>query len=82
MFTWAKCPKPLLSVLTKDEVHTVMQNLVGVERLAVQLLCGSRLRLAEALNLRVEHVDFAQSQLIVRDTKGDEDFVTPLPESI
>ncbi|AMA08911.1 integron integrase [Picosynechococcus sp. PCC 73109] len=81
-FARAKRPKRLPTVLTKPEVQAVMQHLTGVERLVVQLLYGSGLRLAEALNLRVKDVDFAQNQLIIRDTKGNEDRVTPLPHAV
>ena len=78
----AKGHKRLPTVLTKEEVQNIMKHLSGVEHLIVQLLYGSGLRLAEALNLRVKDVDFAQNQLIIRDTKGKEDRVTPLPQRI
>ena len=78
----AKGHKRLPTVLTKEEVQNVMKHLRGVEHIIVQLLDGSGLRLAEALNLRVKDVDFAQNQLIIRDTKGKEDRVTPLPQPI
>jgi integron integrase len=78
----AKGHKRLPTVLTKEEVQNVMKHLSGVEHLIVQLLYGSGLRLAEALNLRVKDVDFAQNQLIIRDTKGKEDRVTPLPQRL
>lgn len=78
----AKRPKRLPTVLAKAEVQSVIKHLSGVERLVIQLLYGSGLRLSEALSLRVKDVDFAQSQLIIRDTKGKEDRVTPLPQQI
>jgi integron integrase len=81
-FLKAKHPKRLPTVLTPEEVQEIIQHLTGVERLVVQLLYGSGLRLAEALNLRIKDVDFAQHQLIIRDTKGNEDRVTPLPQSV
>jgi integrase len=40
------------------------------------------MRLNEALSLRVKDIDFAQLQITVRDTKGNENRVTMLPESI
>jgi integrase len=81
-FMRAKRPKRLPTVLTKDEVQSVIQNLTGTERLIVQMLYGSGLRLAEALNLRVKDVDFAPDQLLIRDTKGNENRVTPLPQLV
>jgi integron integrase len=36
----------------------------------------------ECIRLRVKDLDFAQHQIIVRETKGDHDRVTMLPESL
>ena len=44
------------------------------------LLYGSGLRLMECIRLRVKDIDFAQSQIIVREGKGNKDRVTVLPE--
>ena len=40
------------------------------------------MRLNEALKLRVKDVDFAQQQIVIRDSKGMESRVTMLPKSI
>ncbi|MFM7442106.1 MAG: phage integrase N-terminal SAM-like domain-containing protein, partial [Snowella sp.] len=53
-FLRAKGHKRLPTVLTKEEVQKIIRHLSGVEHLIVQLLYGSGLRLAEALNLRVK----------------------------
>jgi integron integrase len=39
-------------------------------------------RLLELLRLRVQDVDFARNQIVVRGGKGDKDRVTMLPESL
>ncbi|MBH8552881.1 integron integrase [Nostocaceae cyanobacterium CENA357] len=78
----AKKSKYLPTVLTKDEVFTIIQKLSGVHQFLIKLLYGTGLRLNEGLSLRVKDVDFAQQQIIVRDTKGNESRVTMLPESI
>jgi integrase len=78
----AKKSKYLLTVLTEDEVLAIIQKLSGVHQLLIKLLYGTGLRLTEGLSLRVKDVDFAQNQIIVRDTKGNESRVTMLPESI
>jgi site-specific recombinase XerD len=36
----------------------------------------------ELLRLRVQHVDFARNQILIRSGKGDQDRVTVLPESL
>jgi integron integrase len=78
----AKKTKYLPTVLTKEEVVAIIQQLSGVHQLLIRLLYGTGLRLSEGLNLRVKDVDFAQQQIIVRDTKGNKSRVTMLPESI
>jgi site-specific recombinase XerD len=45
------------------------------------LLYGSDLRLTEALQLRIKDLDFAQNQIIVRDSKDMESRVTMPPNS-
>ena len=54
----------------------------GIAKLVAQVLYGSGLRLREGLNLRLKDLDFAQHQIIVRDTKGRESRVTPLPDAL
>ncbi|MDJ0691856.1 MAG: integron integrase, partial [Xenococcaceae cyanobacterium MO_188.B32] len=78
----AKKTKYLPTVLTKEEVVIIIQQLSGVHQLLIKLLYGTGLRLSEGLSLRVKDIDFAQQQIIVRDTKGNESRVTMLPESI
>ncbi len=78
----AKESQHLPAVLTKDEVRRVIAQLSGIYQLIAQLLYGSGLRLLEALRLRVKDIDFERRAIIVRDTKGDEDRVTMLPESV
>ncbi|MBE9016273.1 integron integrase [Chroococcidiopsidales cyanobacterium LEGE 13417] len=78
----AKKSKYLPTVLTKDEVFAIIQQLSGIHQLLIKLLYGTGLRLNEGLSLRVKDIDFAQNQITVRDTKGNESRVTMLPESI
>ena len=46
------------------------------------LLYGAGLRKIECLRLRVKDIDFNTNQIIVRNTKGDKDRATMLPEKI
>ncbi len=78
----AKRSRYLPTVLTPEEVKAVILHLSGVHRLVVQLLYGSGLRLAEAQQLRVKDVDFAQRQLAIRNSKGMESRLTMLPETL
>ncbi|MFM2303624.1 MAG: hypothetical protein RLZZ135_1034 [Cyanobacteriota bacterium] len=47
-----------------------------------QILYGTGLRLTEVLQLRIKDLDFAHSQIVVRDTKGMESRVTMLPNGV
>jgi len=78
----AKKPQRLPVVLTKEEIAAVFHHLDGVHLLMAQLLYGSGLRLMECLRLRVQDIDFAQKQIIVRDGKGAKDRVTILPRTL
>lgn len=78
----AKRSRYLPTVLTRDEVLAVIEQLAGVYRLVIQVLYGSGLRLTEGLRLRIKDLDFAQQQILIRDTKGAESRVTTLPECL
>ena len=69
-------------VLSKEETQRLLAALEGSARLMAQVLYGTGLRLLELLRLRVQDVDFARHQIIVRGGKGDKDRVTVLPESL
>jgi len=75
----ARRPKDLPVVLTRDEVRAVISKLQGMPRLMATLLYGSGLRVLECARLRVQDVDFAMNQIVVRDGKGAKDRVTVLP---
>jgi len=75
----AKRPARLPIVLTRDEVRALLQRLEGVSRLMACLLYGAGLRVLECCRLRVQDIDFATNQIVVRGGKGDKDRVTMLP---
>lgn len=76
----AKTPKRLPVVLTRDEARAILDKLDGTAALVCRLLYGSGLRLMEALQLRVQHLEFARGEIRVRGGKGDRDRVTMLPQ--
>jgi integron integrase len=78
----AKRPERLPTVLTREEVFRIIDQLVGIHKLMVQLLYGSGLRLMECVRLRVKDIDFDYKTITVRDGKGEKDRVTPLPDSL
>jgi integron integrase len=78
----AKGAQRLPVVLTRAEVRAVIQQLQGTPRLMVLLMYGAGLRLLECARLRVQDVDFASNQIVVRGGKGDKDRVTMLPGAV
>ena len=78
----AKRPQHLPTVLTREEVRTVLEQLDRAPRLMALLLYGAGLRLLECCRLRIKDVDFATSQITIRDGKGSKDRVTMLPSAV
>ena len=78
----AKGPQRLPVVLTRAEVRAVIQQLQGTPRLMAFLMYGAGLRLLECARLRVQDVDFASNQIVVRGGKGSKDRVTMLPSTV
>ena len=78
----AKRPQHLPTVLTREEVRTVLEQLDRAPRLMALLLYGAGLRLLECCRLRIKDVDFATNQITIRDGKGSKDRVTMLPRAV
>ena len=78
----AKRTQHLPTVLSREEVARVLQNMQGLHQLMAKLLYGSGLRLMECLRLRFKDIEFEQNQIIVREGKGEKDRVTLLPASL
>ena len=78
----AKPSKHLPVVLSKAEVHAILQRIDGRNWLMASLLYGTGMRLMECLRLRVKDVDFARNEILVRDGKGSKDRRTVLPRSL
>lgn len=69
-------------VLSVDEVQKILNHLTGVKKLIVSILYGSGMRISECLRLRIMDIDFDYHQIEVRNSKGNKDRVTILPESV
>jgi integron integrase len=81
-FIRPKKGKRIPTVLSKDEVRSIISNLTGEYKLMVQIMYGGGLRLMECLRLRVKDIDFENHGILVYDGKGGDDRVTMLPDSI
>ncbi len=59
------------------EVREILGRVRGVPWLVLALLYGTGMRLNECLRLRVQHIDFRQNEITVRDGKGGPEVVKP-----
>ena len=69
-------------VLSRNEVRAVLSHLDGVYHLLASLIYGTGQRVTEALQLRVNDIDFDYAQITVHNGKGDKGRVTLLPERL
>jgi len=81
-FTLATKQRSLPTVLSVDEVRRVLSKLEGRNRLIIQLLYGSGLRVNECLRLRVQDIDLDLMSITVHDGKGRKDRTTLLSGSV
>ena len=75
----ARRPQRRPTVLTHDQVRSLLAQLDGPRWLMAALLYGAGLRLMECLCLRVRDLDFDRGEITVRQGKGRKDRVTMLP---
>lgn len=78
----AKRPRKLPVVLSKSEVSALLGCLDGLQKTMASLLYGTGIRLMECLRLRIQDIDFARNQIIVRNGKGKKDRVVPFPRAL
>lgn len=78
----AKRPQRLPVVLTRQEVHIVLDRMSGTYGLMANLLYGTGMRLMECVRLRVKDIDFERKEIVVRSGKGAKDRVTMLPQAL
>jgi integron integrase len=78
----AKRSKHLPVVLTQEGVKLLLAGVKGAAGLAVKLLYGCGLRVAEVLALRIKDVDVGGGKIEVRGGKGDKNRVITLPKSL
>jgi integron integrase len=74
--------KRIPTVLTRDEVASVLAAMEGTIGLVAHLLYGTGMRLMEGLRMRVKDVDFDRHVIVVRQAKGNKHRVVMLPHSL
>ena len=74
--------KRIPTVLTKEEVFRIIDELSGIYKIIVQMMYGCGLRMQEALNLRIKDVDFDYNKVYIWDSKSLTDRTVPLPQAL
>ncbi len=75
-------PSRLPVVLSKTEINGLLKSLEGTEKLIVELLYGTGLRVSELVNLRIKDIDFDLKRIKVVGGKGNKDRFTLLPAPV
>ena len=81
-FSLATKQRSLPVVLSPEEVQRILNELTGRNKLIIELLYGSGLRVSEALRLRVQDINFCNAAVTVRDGKGKKDRQTLLSQRL
>lgn len=81
-FALAKRQRHLPIVLSRDEVGSILSCLSGRNRLIIQIMYGSGLRVNECLRLRIQDLDLQHLSLTIHDGKGHKDRKTLLGMSL
>jgi len=70
------------TVLSVDEVRSILDSMSGKTALAASLLYGTGMRINECVTLRVQDIDLSNHTITIRNTKGKSSRVTLLPERL
>ena len=78
----AKRGPKLPVVLTPGEVKEIFRHVCGKDKLILQLLYGTGMRLSELTSLRIKDIDFESDLIFIKSGKGDKDRTTILPKHL
>jgi integrase/recombinase XerD len=74
---------PLPKVLSLEEVAGIINSLENLKhKCMLSLIYSAGLRRSELLNMRIEDIDSNRMQLIIKQSKGGKDRITPLSETV
>jgi len=76
----ARKPIRVPVVMSRAEVKMVLSRLWGRDKLMVELIYGTGMRLTECLQLRVQDLDMRRNEIHINRGKGNKDRVVMLPE--
>ncbi len=72
-FRYASKQRQLPTVLSTVEVSMLLSEMKGRDRLIIEMLYGSGLRISECLALRIQDIDIEHQSVTVRNGKGKKD---------
>ena len=81
-FVKAKNRKRIPVVMNKEETRRFFAQMQGEKILMAQLQYAAGLRVSELMRLRVQDLDLARNQVVVRGGKGGKDRVAPFPQKL
>lgn len=81
-FSYAKSSKRIPVVLSHEEALSIIESISGNCNLMAKIMYGCGLRLMECCRLRIQDIDFSMNQIIVRESKGNKQRTTVLPETL
>ena len=81
-FARATSKRRIPTVLSIDEVKSLLEEMNGRSKLMASLMYGTGMRVMECTRLRVQDIDFDYQQITVREAKGNKQRVVPLPEKL
>jgi len=78
----AKRKRNLPAVLSVDEIKLLFKQVEGSNRMMLELIYGTGLRVSEFVRLRVKDIDFDNDLVIIVDGKGGKDRAVVLPQKL
>ncbi|MGK0187554.1 MAG: integron integrase [Verrucomicrobiales bacterium] len=70
------------TILSRPEVHELLDHLQAPWLLGAQLMYGAGLRVSEAMALRIKYLDFDNNTIQIHDAKGGKHRIVPLPQTL
>lgn len=78
----AKKHKYIPTILSPEEISSVLAGLEGTSLVIAKLLYGCGMRISEALRLRVKDLDFANGLIQIHQSKGDRSRYVTMPKDL
>jgi integron integrase len=79
-FSYSKRPKRIPTVLSIEEINSLLMRTKGFNQLILYLMYGTGMRVMECVRLRVLDLDFDYRNSVIRAGKGKKDRTVPMPD--